>query len=246
MRPARRTRRRTCTRGPCGTSRHGRSPNARSRRTAISDSTSTSRSATTAVAFCFFAVRVGAKQPAKWTRYVARARARASSGSSAGDLALTAVHRRGHADGSLPSDLLDGASRRDLRAYDVIRRAPSHRGGVSRSRSREAHLARAAGSWRRPGEHGHREPGRRGVGRRAPPPQPRPGARGLSSWSWSSGLSVNVDLIYGLPGQTEASFRRDLEAVAAAGVHSLCLYVLRLNEHTPVAARLARRGAAST
>jgi oxygen-independent coproporphyrinogen III oxidase len=53
-----------------------------------------------------------------------------------------------------------------------------------------------------------------------------------------SGLLLNIDLIYGLPGQTESSFRRDLQAVAEAGVSSLCLYALRLNENTPVAAQL--------
>ncbi len=53
-----------------------------------------------------------------------------------------------------------------------------------------------------------------------------------------SGLILNIDLIYGLPGQTEASFRRDLEAVADSGVRSLCLYALRLNENTPVATQL--------
>lgn len=53
-----------------------------------------------------------------------------------------------------------------------------------------------------------------------------------------SGLNLNVDLIYGLPGQTEDSFRRDLEALADSGVRSLCLYALRLNEKTPVAAQL--------
>jgi oxygen-independent coproporphyrinogen-3 oxidase len=54
-----------------------------------------------------------------------------------------------------------------------------------------------------------------------------------------SGRELNVDLIYGLPGQTETSFHRDLDAVAATGVSSLCLYALRLNENTPVRARLA-------
>src|SRR5215470_5539097 len=53
-----------------------------------------------------------------------------------------------------------------------------------------------------------------------------------------SGLRLNVDLIYGLPGQSEDSFRRDLEALAGAGVDTLCLYALRLNENTPVTARL--------
>jgi oxygen-independent coproporphyrinogen-3 oxidase len=49
------------------------------------------------------------------------------------------------------------------------------------------------------------------------------------------GLTLNVDLIYGLPGQTEEGFRRDLDRAAAAGVSSLCLYALRLNANTAVA-----------
>jgi len=52
------------------------------------------------------------------------------------------------------------------------------------------------------------------------------------------GRFVNVDLIYGLPGQSEASFRRDLEAAAGRGVHSFTLYNLRLNEFTPARAAL--------
>jgi oxygen-independent coproporphyrinogen-3 oxidase len=54
-----------------------------------------------------------------------------------------------------------------------------------------------------------------------------------------SGLLANVDLIYGLPRQTEESFRRDLEAVVGRGVHSVTLYDLRLNERTPVVRALA-------
>ena len=49
---------------------------------------------------------------------------------------------------------------------------------------------------------------------------------------------VNVDLIYGLPGQTEASFREDLAAFASRGVDSFTLYNLRVNEKTPVARAL--------
>jgi oxygen-independent coproporphyrinogen-3 oxidase len=49
-----------------------------------------------------------------------------------------------------------------------------------------------------------------------------------------AGLIVNVDLIYGLPGQTEESFLRDLGAVAERGVPSFTLYSLRTNERTPV------------
>jgi len=50
-----------------------------------------------------------------------------------------------------------------------------------------------------------------------------------------SGLIVNIDLIYGLPGQTQASFHRDLETVAKRGVPALTLYNLRVNERTPMA-----------
>jgi oxygen-independent coproporphyrinogen-3 oxidase len=46
---------------------------------------------------------------------------------------------------------------------------------------------------------------------------------------------VNVDLIYGLPGQTEESLRDDLTAFASRGVDSFTLYNLRVNEKTPVA-----------
>lgn len=50
-----------------------------------------------------------------------------------------------------------------------------------------------------------------------------------------SGLILNIDLIYGLPHQTEAGFRRDLETIAARGVPAVTLYSLRSNERTPVA-----------
>ncbi|MGH7895440.1 MAG: radical SAM protein, partial [Candidatus Binatia bacterium] len=50
-----------------------------------------------------------------------------------------------------------------------------------------------------------------------------------------SGLILNVDLIYGLPGQTAESFLRDLHAVAARGVPSLTLYSLSVTERTGVA-----------
>jgi oxygen-independent coproporphyrinogen-3 oxidase len=49
-----------------------------------------------------------------------------------------------------------------------------------------------------------------------------------------AGLIVNVDLIYGLPGQAPDGFRRDLAEVAARGVHSFTAYSLRINERTPV------------
>lgn len=54
-----------------------------------------------------------------------------------------------------------------------------------------------------------------------------------------TGLIVNVDLIYGLPRQTEDDLRRDVLRAADLGVHSLTLYELRLSERTPVGATLA-------
>ncbi len=55
----------------------------------------------------------------------------------------------------------------------------------------------------------------------------------------SSGLIVNVDLIYGLPGQREETFRADLAAVAARGIPAVTAYSLRVNERTPVTRALA-------
>jgi oxygen-independent coproporphyrinogen-3 oxidase len=53
-----------------------------------------------------------------------------------------------------------------------------------------------------------------------------------------AGLMVNIDLIYGLPGQTHDGFRRDFEAIAGLGVQSVTAYNLRVNERTPVARSL--------
>ena len=49
-----------------------------------------------------------------------------------------------------------------------------------------------------------------------------------------AGLILNIDLIYGLPGQTHEDFERDFEQVAAAGVHAVTAYSLRVNERTSV------------
>lgn len=49
-----------------------------------------------------------------------------------------------------------------------------------------------------------------------------------------SGLILNLDLMYGLPGQTHESFRRDFNTLAELGVPSITAYDLRLNERTPV------------
>jgi oxygen-independent coproporphyrinogen-3 oxidase len=53
-----------------------------------------------------------------------------------------------------------------------------------------------------------------------------------------SGLILNIDLMYGLPGQAQADFEADLERAAREGVPSLTLYNLRVNEQTPVIASI--------
>jgi oxygen-independent coproporphyrinogen-3 oxidase len=45
---------------------------------------------------------------------------------------------------------------------------------------------------------------------------------------------INVDLIYGFSGQTEESFIKDLQDLAALRPHSFTAYSLRLNEQTPL------------
>jgi oxygen-independent coproporphyrinogen III oxidase len=51
---------------------------------------------------------------------------------------------------------------------------------------------------------------------------------------------LNVDLIYGLPGQSQDGFARDVEVLADIGAHSVTFYNLRVNERTPIARRLNR------
>lgn len=48
------------------------------------------------------------------------------------------------------------------------------------------------------------------------------------------GLILNVDLMYGLPGQSEDSFAQDLETLAESGAHSVTLYDLRVTNRTPL------------
>lgn len=54
----------------------------------------------------------------------------------------------------------------------------------------------------------------------------------------AAGFILNIDLMYGLPGQTEEGLRHDFELLAAIGVHAVTAYSLRLNEHTPVSRQL--------
>jgi len=52
--------------------------------------------------------------------------------------------------------------------------------------------------------------------------------------------TVSIDLIYGLPGQTPADWRRTLDAAVALGPDHLSCYQLTIHEGTPFGFRLAR------
>jgi oxygen-independent coproporphyrinogen-3 oxidase len=56
----------------------------------------------------------------------------------------------------------------------------------------------------------------------------------------SYGLSVNVDLIYGWPGQTPKDWEDDLMTLGHSGVSHASLYCLTFEGQTPFARRLAR------
>jgi oxygen-independent coproporphyrinogen-3 oxidase len=184
--------------------------------------------------FCFFAVRVGAKR-AEMERYVAaleRELAWVTPGTSLAQLFIG-----GGTPTALPPDLLS------VLLHAVLARMTSaagrpHTVEASPESIRDGHLRvlqdHAVGRVSM-GIESLDDSVLDTVRRRHTPVQALEACRLVVA----SGRLLNIDLIYGLPGQTEASFQRDLEAVAAAGVHSLCLYVLRTNENTPVAARLA-------
>lgn len=55
-----------------------------------------------------------------------------------------------------------------------------------------------------------------------------------------AGFRTNADLIIGLPGQTRARFVESLEPVLAAGVGHVSLYVLDLDEDTPLRRRVEK------
>lgn len=52
--------------------------------------------------------------------------------------------------------------------------------------------------------------------------------------------NVSIDLIYGLPEQTEAMFREDLEAAFSLPIKHLSSYALSVEAHTPLAVRVER------
>jgi len=184
--------------------------------------------------FCFYAVRTGAKR-AEMERYV-DALARELEWIRPG-AALTQLVVGGGTPTALPPELLD----RVLAAI-VERTAPPAADACTLEASPDSLTAAHIRILQRRGIGGvsigieSMDDAVLGTVHRRHTP-----AQGLAACRMAAdaGLALNVDLIYGLPGQTEESFRRDLAAVAECGARTLCLYALRLNEKTPVAKQLS-------
>jgi oxygen-independent coproporphyrinogen-3 oxidase len=68
----------------------------------------------------------------------------------------------------------------------------------------------------------------------------REGARSAVADAVASGLRTNLDLILGLPGQTADSFGETLQIAIDSGVGHLSLYMLDLEERTPLAVQVER------
>jgi oxygen-independent coproporphyrinogen-3 oxidase len=183
--------------------------------------------------FCYFAVRVGASAEAM-ARYV-RALAAELECVEPGT-PLTQLFVGGGTPTALPAELLDEMLER------IFARAHPDGSGVHTVETSPETISPAHVAVLR----------RRGVGRASMGiqsldaevlgavhrQQTREQALAACRLLAESGLVVNVDLIYGLPGQTEASFLESLRAVAACGVPSVTLYSLRVTERTPVTKRL--------
>jgi oxygen-independent coproporphyrinogen-3 oxidase len=184
--------------------------------------------------FCFFAVRVGA-QHQEMRRYV-QALARELEWARSGT-PLLQLFVGGGTPTALPAELME-----EMLA-SIFERLPSHGGNVhvleaSPESITEAHVQVAR---------------RQGIGRVSMGTQSleddvldevhrRHSARqtlAACDLVVGSGLILNIDLMYGLPGQSHESFRRDFTTLAERGVQSITAYDLRTNEQTPVARRVA-------
>ena len=64
-------------------------------------------------------------------------------------------------------------------------------------------------------------------------------ARRAAGWVVDSGLALSVDVMCGLPGQDESSWRASVAAAVACGPSHLSVYPLQVEDDTPLAAAIA-------
>jgi oxygen-independent coproporphyrinogen-3 oxidase len=183
--------------------------------------------------FCIYAVRGGARRP-EMERYVA-ALARELEAVAPGT-SLSKLIVGGGTPTALPPDLLDAVLApiiaRTQRPADCLSKVEASPDSLT-----DQHLAvlqKHGIRWMSVGVESLDETVLGTVRRRHSGAQ----ARGALRRVVESGLFANADLIYGLPGQSMQSFRRDLEAVSDTGVQSVCMYALRLDGTNKVAAQL--------
>ncbi|HEY8155309.1 MAG TPA: radical SAM protein [Myxococcota bacterium] len=183
--------------------------------------------------FCIYAVKGGARRP-EMERYVAaleRELEAVEPGTTLSKLILG-----GGTPTVLPPDLLDAVlapviarTRRPPECLSKVEASPD-----SLTDDHIAVLQKHGIGWMSVGVESMDPDVLATVKRRHSPEQALEALRRVAA----SGLEVNADLIYGLPGQSMSSFRRDLEAVSQAGVDSVCMYALRLDERNKVGAQL--------
>lgn len=181
--------------------------------------------------FCYFAVRVGADHAAM-TRYVAALERELDS--IPPGMGLSQLFVGGGTPTALPPELVDRV------LESVFEHAPPHQSKAN------VHTVETSPETISPD---HLDVLRRhGVGRvsmgvqsldeevldTVHRDQTALGAIGACELLVDSGLVVNIDLIYGLPGQTASGFLSDLARLAELGVPSFTLYSLRVTERTSV------------
>lgn len=184
--------------------------------------------------FCFFAVRVGAQRD-EMQRYV-RALRRELEWADAGT-PLSQMFMGGGTPTALPPDLLDEL------LGSIFQRLPSRGDNLhvveaspeSLTAEHVAVLKRQGIGRISMGTQSLEEEVLGEVRRRHTAQQTLDACRLVVD----NDLLLNIDLMYGLPGQTHESFRRDFQTIADQGVQSLTAYDLRLNEQTPVARSLS-------
>lgn len=184
--------------------------------------------------FCFFAVRVGSPR-SEMQRYV-RALTRELEWAELGT-PLVQMFMGGGTPTVLPPDLLDQL------LVSIFDRLPSQGGNLhvveaspdSITRQHVEVLERRGVGRVSMGTQSLEEDVLGDVRRKHTAKQTLDGCRMVVN----SGLLLNIDLMYGLPGQTQESFKRDFATIADHGVQSFTVYDLRLNENTPVASRLS-------